>query len=152
MTPIALLLTPGILVPGAVEDKKQTAETTEIDHTDQEHPNAHETVTMTATTSATAVVVDDEMIAEIGTAVEVMDGETTRAEMTEAGMGSGIRIGMVTGGNTEMIEVLETMTEVNATEGETWKATRSAEAEARVENVPVKENQLQMPRTQIWPV
>lgn len=151
MTPIAHLLTPGILAPGAVEDKKQTAETTEIDHTDQEHPNAHETVTMTATTSATAVVVDDEMIAEIGTTVEVMDGEMTRAEMTEAGMVSGIWTGMVTGGNTEMIEVLETMTEVKATEGETGKATRSAEAEARVENVPVKENQLQMLRTQIWP-
>lgn len=157
MTPIAHLLTPGILAPGAVEDKKQTAETTEIDHTDQEHPDAHETVIMTAITSATAVVVDDEMIAEIGTTVEVMDGEMTRAEMTraemtEAGMVSGIWTGMVTGGNTEMIEVLETMTEVNATEGETGKATRSAEAEARVENVPVKENQLQMLRTQIWPV
>ena len=148
MTPIAHPLTLGILATGAVEDKNQTVATTETDHTDQEHPSAHETVTMIATTNATTVVVDDEMTAEIGTA----DGETSHAEMTEAGMVRGIWIGMVTGGNTEMIEVLETMTEVNATEGEMERATRSAEVEARVEIFPAKENQLRMLRTQIWPV
>lgn len=140
MTPIAPLWTLGTLATGVVEDKNQTMETTEIDRTDQEHPNAHETVTMTVTASATIVVVGDEMIAETETAVEVMGGGTTRAEMTEAGMGRGIWTGMVIGGNTEMIEVLETMTEVNATGGETEKATQSAVAEARAENVPVKEN------------
>lgn len=149
MTSNAHLLTLGILATDAVEDKNQTEETTETDHTDQELPNPHETVTMAVTISATTVVVDDEMIVEIGTAVEVTEGETTHVEMTEADMVSGIRTGMVTEGNTEMIEVLETMTEINATEGETEKATRSAVAEARAENVPVKENQLQMLRIQI---
>lgn len=139
-------MTLAILATDAVEGKTQTVATTEIDRTDQEHPSAHETVTMTATTSATIAVVDDEMIAEIVTAA---DGETTRVEMTEAGMVRGIWIGMETGGNTEMIEVLETLTEVSVTEGETEKATRSAEAEARVENVPAKESQLEMLRTPI---
>ncbi|OBT99071.1 hypothetical protein VE01_02421 [Pseudogymnoascus verrucosus] len=144
-TPIALPLTLGTLATGAVEGKTWTVATTEIDRTDQEHPSAHATVTMIATTSAMTVVVDDEMIAEIATA----DGETNRAEMTEADMAPGIWTGMEIGGNTEMIEALETVTEVNATEGETEKATRSAEAEARVENVPGKENHLRMPRTPI---
>lgn len=148
MTPIAHPLTLGILATGAVEDKNQTVATTETGHTDQEHRSAHETVTMTVTASDTTVVVVDEMIAEIGTA----DGETSPTEMTEAGMVRGIWTGIETGGSTEMIEVLETMTEVNATEGETERVTRSAEVEARVEIVPAKENQLRMLRTQIWPV
>lgn len=135
-----------------MEDKNQTAETTEIDRTGREHPNAHETVTTTATTSDTTVVVGDGMIEEIGRAVEVMDGETTHGEMTEGDMASGIWIGMAIEDNIEMIVVVEMVTEVNATEGEMEKAMGSAGAEALVENVHVKESQLQMLRIQRWPV
>jgi hypothetical protein len=132
-----------------MEGKNQTEETTEIDHTDQEPLNMYETVTMTATTSATAVVGDDETIAEIGTEVEVMDAETIDGETTEVDMARGIWTEMVTGDNTEMIEVPERMTEINAIEEETEKESQNAVAEARVENALGRENQLQMLRTQI---
>lgn len=140
MTPNAHLLTLGILATDVAEGKSQTEETTEIDLTDQELLNMQETVTMTAITSATAVVVDDETIAEIGTEGEVMDAETIHGETTEADMAREIWTGMVTGGNTEMIEVPERMTEINATEEETEKVTQSAVAEALVANAPEKEN------------
>ena len=133
-------MTLGILATDVAEGKSQTEETTEIDLTDQELLNMQETVTMTAIASATAVVVDDETIAEIGTEGEVMDAEMIHGETTEAGMAREIWTGMVTGGNTEMIEVPERMTEINATEEETEKVTQSAVAEALVANAPGKEN------------
>jgi hypothetical protein len=69
-----------------------------------------------------------------------MDAETIHGETTEADMAREIWTGMVTGGNTEMIEVPERMTEINATEEETEKVTQSAVAEALMANAPGKEN------------
>lgn len=135
-----------------MEDKNQTAETTEIDRTGQEHPNAHETVTTTVIASDMTVVADDGMIEEIGTAVEVMDGETTHGEATEGDMVSGIWTGMVTEDSTEMTVVPEMVIEVNATEGEMEKTMGNAVVEVLVGNAPEKESQLHMLRTQIWPV